>query len=585
MRRFKSGVLALGATLLFVPHLCAGEPSPRQLRIVGPDTLQRAARNLVHVEGLYDGKTWKSVPPDNFSVKVKGAARFVDDPAAKTMNPFELLCEDVAKAEVTVEIRSADRSVVRKFPVGAAKMTGAFDATINPAVITHRFMGLGGGVLFYDNQFDITAMDDIVDWCFRDVRTSYLHVLIRPDYAKEADLPDWRTVDLAKFDFKSLERPLRIMKKALERNPDLKIYASIYSTPAWMKTNGSTRGKGSLKDGLRYRQLMASYIFAYLKRLHREQIRVEYLGFFNEPDFPHTQEGMYFPDMGVLAQTFHDVAKALDGLIAADADLKKPPVYIFPDVLGPGSITRDPKNNQKLKERIRLLDRVGVWGVHDYFHQAGTYRNERFRELRAFPGIGSKPIWMTEWSQGERHGDLGSAIDYGANMLNALRLGAEAWMVFEWCHPSGNQAGLISTDWGAKAPRERYWRSKAYHVFRQIANTTPAGAKVISMKGLWKGTSQAKGSGIEYVALRDGSKTIIHLMSTEPAGVPFKVNGRGLTEKIVGWRTTPSANMEQLSTGDWKVTRQADAATIGGVVPPYSLLTLVADGTGVKKGP
>jgi hypothetical protein len=289
--------------------------------------------------------------------------------------------------------------------------------------------------------------------------------------------------------------------------------------------------------------------------------------------------------MGVLAQTFHDVAKALDGLIAADADLKKPPVYIFPDVLGPGSITRDPKNNQKLKERIRLLDRVGVWGVHDYFHQAGTYRNERFRELRAFPGIGSKPIWMTEWSQGERHGDLGSAIDYGANMLNALRLGAEAWMVFEWCHPSGNQAGLISTDWGAKAPRERYWRSKAYHVFRQIANTTPAGAKVISMKGLWKGTSQAKGSGIEYVALRDGSKTIIHLMSTEPAGVPFKVNGRGLTEKIVGWRTTPSANMEQLSTGDWKVTRQADAATIGGVVPPYSLLTLVADGTGVKKGP
>src|SRR5262245_10556227 len=211
---------------------------------------------------------------------------------------------------------------------------------------------------------------------------------------------------------------------------------------------------------------------------------------------------MHFTDLGTLVETFHECAKALDTLIAADKELK-PPIYVFPDALGPGAITRGGKNSLKLKERVKLLDRVGVWGVHDYWNQAGTsYWNDRYKELRAFPGVGVKPIWMTEWGQTERRGDLASAVEFGAHILNALRLGAEAWMVFEWCHPSGNQAGLISTDFNAASPRERYWRSQAYYVFQQIANTSPAGAQVVSMTGRFKGTSQGKGSGVEHLALR-----------------------------------------------------------------------------------
>jgi hypothetical protein len=397
------------------------------------------------------------------------------------------------------------------------------------------------------------------------------------------DNADWRSLDLSKFDFTSLNRPLRIIKKALERNPELKIYASLYSPPAWMKTNESTNGKGSLKDGLRYRQELAEYVFAYLKRLHEEKITVHYLGFFNEPDFPHTQEGTYFPDLGVLADTFHECAKALDTLIAADSELKKPPIYVFPDVLGPGAITRDPKNSQRLKERAKALDRVGVWGVHDYWNQTGPYWNLGFKELRTFPGVGARPIWMTEWAQRERHGDLGSAVEYGANILNALRLGAESWMAFEWCHPSGNQSGLISTDFSTKAPRERYWRSKAYHVFRQIANTSPPSAQVVSMTGRWKGPSQGKGSGVEYLALKDGQKTIVHLMNTEPIPMTFRVSGRGLPENAEGRLTSPLLNMAEVTAGALKVSRQSNSVTISGTIPAHSLLSLVPTPTADKK--
>ena len=79
-----------------------------------------------------------------------------------------------------------------------------------------------------------------------------------------------------------------------------------------MKTNNATGGQGSLKDGPMYRQELAEYVFAYLKRLRQEKFDVHYLGLFNEPDFPHTQEGMHMPDLGTLAETFRETAEALN---------------------------------------------------------------------------------------------------------------------------------------------------------------------------------------------------------------------------------------------------------------------------------
>ena len=553
------------------------------MRVVGPAILQSGTRNLIYVEGTTDGKSWKSVDPDQLSVRVTGAGRLLADPAGHLTNPFEVRCDDTERGKVTIAIQTAGKVITKNFATGTARAAASFEATINPADDSHAFAGLGAGVLFYDNQFAIAGGDDIYDWCFRDVRTSFLHVLIRPDYEQENDSGDWRTLDLTKFDFRSLERPFRIIKKAMERRPDLKIYASLYSPPPWMKTNGSTSGQGSLKDGLPYRQQLAKYVLAYLKHAQSRGIRVDYLGLFNEPDWPHTQDGMHFADLGVLAETFSECVTSLDALIAADGGLKKTPVHVFPDALGPGSLTRAGNGTQRLLERGPLLRRVGVWGVHDYWYQPGPYWDNRYRELRALPGVGGKPIWMTEWAQRSRHGDLASGVEYGAKILNALRLGAQSWMVFEWCHPSGNQAGLISTAWGARPPQERYWRSKAYHVFRQIANSTPPGARVVSIRGRATGKSQAGGSGLEYLALRDGANVVVHLMNTEPAPVTYRLNVRSTTEKAEGWLTTPLTDFTAVKPDELTANFRPGSSMVSGVVPGNSLLSLVLRGTAAKK--
>ena len=87
------------------------------------------------------------------------------------------------------------------------------------------------------------------------------------------------------------------------------------------------------------------------------------------------------------------------------------------------------------------------------------------------------------------------------------------------------------------------------------------------------------------MALPAGEKTIVHLMNTEPAPVPFKVNGHGLTEKIEGWQTTPSADMAELTPGDWKTSRKGESGTITGVIPANSLWSFVVEGSATKKRP
>lgn len=562
----------LAASVALFTLSAAGQEAkdpPQQVRVLAPPTLAPGTKHLVHVEGLY-GNQWKALHPDSFKADVKGAGKVATDPAGRPMNPFELATESDGK--VTVSVAAGAATATRTFPVAAVKPAGSFELAVNPAAVTHPFAGLGAGVLFYDNQFGITSSDDVVDWCFKDVNTSFLHVLIRPDYEKQNDNDDWRKLDPGKFDFKATEAPFRIIKKALERNPGLKIYASLYTPPAWMKANDATGGQAGLKDGPGVRQEVAEYVYAYLKHAKGQGIPVHYLAFFNEPDYAHTQDGTYFADFGQLAETFAQCAAALDTLTAADPELKASPVYVFADTLGAGSVTRGP-NALKLRERAALLEKVGVWGVHDYYNTAGTYWNTRYAELRAFPPAAKKPVWMTEWAQRYRRGDLASGVEYGAQMLNAVRLGAEAWMAFEWMHPSGNQSGLLSTDWGAKPPFQRYWRSKAYHVFRQVANTTPGGSAVVSAAGKWAGPV----GRVEYLAVKTADGVAVHLTNTEPVPVRYKMTVRKPAAAAEGWVTGPLTDMAAADPAALAFTK-GDAPTAAGVLPANTTLSVVFRG-------
>lgn len=72
-----------------------------------------------------------------------------------------------------------------------------------------------------------------------------------------------------------------LIKKAFSLNPEIKLFASPWSPPAWMKTNGRMNNGGKLKP--EYREVWAKYFAKYIKEYKKEGVNIWGLTIQNEP--------------------------------------------------------------------------------------------------------------------------------------------------------------------------------------------------------------------------------------------------------------------------------------------------------------
>lgn len=122
------------------------------------------------------------------------------------------------------------------------------------------------------------------------IGTSYLRLSIGASDLNERvfsydDIPLGQTdTSLAHFDLGPDKLDvIPVMKEILAINPKLKIMASPWSPPVWMKTNGDTRG-GSLKP--EFYHAYANYFVRYLRAMEKEGIHIEAITVQNEPLHP-----------------------------------------------------------------------------------------------------------------------------------------------------------------------------------------------------------------------------------------------------------------------------------------------------------
>ena len=96
------------------------------------------------------------------------------------------------------------------------------------------------------------------------------------DLAEGATDPEMRHFDLGP----DLADVIPVMKEVLRLNPRIKILASPWTAPAWMKTNGDFKG-GKLKPECY--AAYARYFVQYVQRMKREGIRIDAITVQNEP--------------------------------------------------------------------------------------------------------------------------------------------------------------------------------------------------------------------------------------------------------------------------------------------------------------
>ncbi len=156
----------------------------------------------------------------------------------------------------------------------------------------------GGSAYLIQNKLTKTERDILLEDLFSEngIGVSYLRISLGAsdldDHAFTYDDLNSEKTDekLEKFTI-GLDKVnlIPLLKDILKINPSLKIMASPWSAPAWMKTNSNLKG-GSLKR--EYYQTYANYFVKYINAMMQEGITINTITLQNEPENPNNNPSM-----------------------------------------------------------------------------------------------------------------------------------------------------------------------------------------------------------------------------------------------------------------------------------------------------
>ncbi len=157
---------------------------------------------------------------------------------------------------------------------------------------------LTGGSVEVINQLTAAKKQELLNDLFSSsgIGISYLRISIgASDLNSEVfsydDMPAGQTdLSLSQFSLTKDQAVIQMLKDILMINPNIKILATPWSPPVWMKDNGSTIG-GSLKP--EYYNVYAQYFVKYIQAMKAQGITVHAVTPQNEPLHPGNNPSLY----------------------------------------------------------------------------------------------------------------------------------------------------------------------------------------------------------------------------------------------------------------------------------------------------
>jgi len=192
----------------------------------------------------------------------------------------------------------------------------------------------------------------------------------------------------------------------------LKLFASPWSPPAWMKTNGMMNNGGKLKP--EYRQAWADYYVRYIQEYGQEGIPIWGLTVQNEPEATQTWDSCIYS-----GEEERDFVRDYLGPTLHDAGLGKVKVIVWDH------------NRDRLFERAKVVfdDPKAahyVWGVGFHWYCGDHFDNVQLTH-DAYP---DKHLIFTEGCQegGPHLGSWDTGERYAHSIINDLNRWTEAWV-------------------------------------------------------------------------------------------------------------------------------------------------------------
>jgi glucosylceramidase len=157
---------------------------------------------------------------------------------------------------------------------------------------------LTGGSVQVINQLNAAKKQELLNDLFGSsgIGVNYLRISIGASDLKSEvfsydDMPAGQTdPTLAQFSLTKDQAVIQMLKDILIINPNIKILATPWSPPVWMKDNGSSIG-GSLKP--EFYGVYAQYFVKYIQAMQAQGIKIDAITPQNEPLHPGNNPSMY----------------------------------------------------------------------------------------------------------------------------------------------------------------------------------------------------------------------------------------------------------------------------------------------------
>jgi glucosylceramidase len=375
---------------------------------------------------------------------------------------------------------------------------------------------LTGGSVAVINQLSASKKQELLNDLFgiTGIGVSYLRISIgASDLNSEVfsynDLPTGQTdLTLSQFSLNKDQALIQMLKDILIINPNIKILATPWSAPLWMKDNGNSIG-GSLRP--EYYNVYAQYFVKYIQAMQAQGIKIDAITPQNEPLHPGNNPSMYMTaaDQGTFIK--NNLGPAFQ---AANINTK---IIVYDhncdNIVYPLSILNDTAANQYVDGSAFHLyagDISALSNVHNLFPNKNLYFTEQWTSSTGnFSGdldwhvknviIGS----MRNWSR--------TALEW--NVANDASFGPHTTGGCTQCK------GAITVTGGAS-----YDKNVAYYIIAHASKFVPVNSQRIA---------SSQGDNLSTVAFKTpAGKTVLIVQNSNTTDKTFNIKYNQKTASV-----------------------------------------------------
>ncbi|MGF7032445.1 glucuronoarabinoxylan endo-1,4-beta-xylanase [Paenibacillus mucilaginosus] len=343
------------------------------------------------------------------------------------------------------------------------------------------------------------------------------------------DDPQWETKK-ASFDADQIW----LMNEAKKRGVTT-FFSSVWSPPAWMKTNNSVAGTGNAKLKPEHYQDFADYLAAYVQGYKKHfDLDISYISIANEPNY----------------------AASYSGCVWTPEEMN---VFIR-DYLGPTFKAGSIEAKIVMPEHVNFTEAYALPALNDpvtanYIDVVASHAYGIGAEVPAFPVSAEKgkQIWQTEYmnigaaKQTYRNNTIPDALRYAnliGNMFDITRLGAYFW----WWPAASN--GADGSDLIRLVTDEANQENGLFRVFKRYYSFGNY-SRFIRPGYIMIGADKHPVDQVMITAYKhpeNGNFAIVAVNnSPDNQQITFNLNGFPLlTQELVPYRTSSNENLEKL---------------------------------------